>query len=294
MSRRKASVGGTVFDIFNTILMIVILIIMVYPFIYILSYSLSVPSKIRDGFLLFPAGFSVNSYLACFKHPDVGRSFVLSIGRTVIGPALMVIVTSMAAYALARDTLIGRKFLNKYFIFTMYFTGGLIPVYMVIKSLHLTNSFWVYIFPLLSNAFYFVLVRTYIEGIPKSLEEAALIDGANYFVTFFKVIFPVCAPVIAAVVLFSSVFHWNSFIDNQLYNSMNRKLFVMQYVLYNFLTASQVSSAEVAQSMGSTSDMNPETLKMAITMITVVPILCVYPALQKYFTSGLLLGSVKG
>lgn len=291
---RRRTVTGTVFDSLNTLLMLLIFVIMVYPFYYILSYSLSTPSQIRDGFMLFPAGFTLHSYRACLANPDIGLSLLVSIARTVLGPALMVLVTSMAAFALARDEVVGRKFFNKYFIFTMYFSGGLIPVYMVIKFLHLTNSFWVYILPLLSNAFYFVLVRTYIESIPKSLEEAALIDGANYITTFFRVIFPVCAPVIAAIVLFSCVFHWNSFIDNQLYNSMNRKLFTMQYVLYNFLAASQVSSAEVAQMMGPTSDTNPETLKMAITMITVVPILCVYPVLQKYFTSGLMIGSVKG
>jgi len=294
MSIKRRTVSGTIFDTVNVLFMLFLFVLMVYPFLYILMYSLSTPLHVKAGLLFWPQGFTLGSYRELLTSKTVGGGFLISISRSIIGPIGMVLITSMAAYALAREDLWGRKTLNKFFIFTMYFSGGLIPVYMVIKGLHLTNNYWVYILPTLSNAFYLVLIRTYIESIPKSLEEAALIDGAGHIKTFFRVILPVCAPVIAAVVLFSCVYHWNSFIDNQLYTSMSKHLYTLQFILYNILNASQAQAAEVAAQMGATSDTNPETLKMAITMITVLPILCVYPALQRYFASGLLIGSVKG
>jgi putative aldouronate transport system permease protein len=227
-------------------------------------------------------------------HPDILRGFFISLARSTLGPAFMVIVTSMAAYALARDDLVGRKFLNKYFIFTMYFSGGMIPLYLVMKGLNLTGSFWVYIIPGMFGAFNFVLVRTYIENIPSSLEEAALIDGASYITAFFRVVLPVCIPVLAAIVLFSCVGHWNAFTDTRLYNSMHRELFTMQYVLYNYLASTQTYSVEQALALGSMTELSPESIRMAITIITIVPVMCVYPALQKHFASGLLIGAVKG
>lgn len=291
---RRRTVTGTTFDILNTIFMIVMFIITIYPFLYIFNYSVSSALVSKAGLLLIPRGFNVESYITLMSNPSILNGMFISVARTTIGSFGMIIVTTMAAYALARNDLWGKGFLNKFLIFTMYFSGGLIPVYLVIKELHLIGSFWVYIFPQLANAFYFILVKTFIESIPKSLEEAALIDGASHVKTFYKVILPVCAPVVAAILLFSCVTHWNSFIDNQLYNSMNKELFTMQYVLYNFLMASQVQSQEQAQAIGASTQVNSESLKMAITIITIIPILFVYPFLQRYFISGLMVGSVKG
>lgn len=292
--KAKDTFGSILFDIANFILMLLIFILMLYPFLYIVNFSLSDPAKIKTGLLLLPAGFTLDSYIACLSRQDVLRGLFISVSRSTVGPFCTILITSMAAFSLSRDYLPGARFFNKYFIFTLYFSGGLIPVYMLMKSLNLTGSFLVYILPLISNAFYFILIRTYIESISVSLEEAALIDGANYIQVFFKVILPVCTPVLAAVVLFACVIHWNSFIDNQLYNSMNRKLFTMQYVLYNYLYSTQASSVEQAQRIASSLSTDTESIRMAITIITIVPILTVYPALQKYFVSGLLIGSVKG
>ena len=292
---RHRTVSGTVFDVFNTLLMLMICVVMIYPFLYIINFSLSDPTVVRKaGLLLWPRGFNLVAYEASLKHPDIKNGFIISIARSTLGPFLMVIVTSMAAFALAREDLAGRKFFNKFFIFTMYFSGGMIPVYLVMRNLNLTGSFWVYVIPGMFGAFNFVLVRTYIENIPSSLEEAALIDGANYVTAFFRVVLPVCIPVLSAIVLFSCVGHWNAFSDTRLYNFMNRDLFTMQYVLYNYLASTQTFSIEQALALGDTTQLSPESIRMAITIITIVPVMCVYPALQKHFASGLLIGSVKG
>lgn len=292
MRKNKKTLGSSMFDIANNVFMAIIIFIMLYPFIYVVNYSLSDMTKVRGNLLLLPVGINVDAYQSVFRNAQIPHSAMVSVGRALVGPGLMLIVMSMASYALCRENLVGRKALNKYFIFTMYFSGGMIPIFLLMKMLGLLGSFWVYILPGLSNAFYLVLIRTYMEGLPIDLEEAALIDGAGYFLIYARIIFPLCMPVLAAVAMFSMVGHWNSFIDVRLYNSMEKDLFTLQYVLYNYLNSTTSATEEQAQALGST--YNAETVKMAITTITVLPILCVYPLLQRYFVSGLLIGSVKG
>jgi putative aldouronate transport system permease protein len=291
--RKELSAKDIIFDTFNVLFMIAVFIIMLYPFIYILSYSLSEPSKVNEGLLLFPVGFNISAYRACFKLRDVANGFAISFARTIIGPSLMIFFTSMAAYAISREDMLFVKFFRKYFIFTMYFSGGLIPMYLLMKTLRLTNSFWVYIIPSIISVFNMVLIRAYIENLPKELEDAAVIDGANEVVLFFRILLPLCKPVIAAVTLFACIGHWNSYIDTQLYNSMKRELYTLQYVLYNYLASTSNLRLEELQQYDSVSRMTPKTIRMAITVITIVPIACVYPFLQGYFTSGLLIGSIK-
>lgn len=292
--KRKPSVSGRVFDAVNLLCMCLAIFIMVYPFVYVVNYSFSDMTKVRGNLLLWPRGFTTSAYQSLFRNQQIPHAAMVSVARSTIGPALMLIVMTMAGYVLCREDLVGRRGFNRFFVFTMYFSGGMIPVFITIKSLNLLGSFWVYILPGLSNAFYLILIRTYMEGIPKDLEEAALIDGAGYFTTYRRIVLPLCLPVLAAVALFSSVGHWNSFIDVRLYNSMNKNAFTLQYVLYNYLNSTATATAEQAQALGSTMDYNSETVKMAITTITVVPVLFVYPFLQRYFVSGLLIGSVKG
>jgi putative aldouronate transport system permease protein len=274
------------------VLMVILIIFMIYPFLYILSYSFSEPVKITGGLMLWPKGFTLDSYLAVFEQPSLLRAIFISVSRTVLGPVVMIVVTSMAAYVLTRDDLIGVKFLRKFFVFTMYISSGLIPMYLLIKAVGLMGTFWVYIIPAAVSVFNMILIKTYIESLPKSLEEAAMIDGANDLVLYWKVIFPICTPVIAAVVLFTSVEQWNAFIDTQIYNVMNPENHTLQYLLYQ--TVSGAASLEEAKQSQKAVNFTPQTIKMAITIITVLPIACVYPFLQKHFAKGLLIGSIKG
>lgn len=289
--KAKKHISGIVFDIFNIIFMCFLLFGFVYPFIYVISYSLSEPSKVGSGLMFFPAGFSLESYKKLLGMGDVLYSMFISIARSTIGPFFMIIVTSMASFVISRDKMLFVKFFRKYFIFTMYISGGIIPLYILIKEVGLTNNFLVYIIPSLVSVFYMVLIRTYIEKLPNDLEDAATIDGANELVLFFKILFPLCKPVIAAVALFACVGQWNSYIDTQLYAFANRKLYPLQYILYYYLNAN--SNLQLEDVQNSIPMYSTKSLNMAITVITVVPIACVYPFLQKYFASGLLIGSIK-
>jgi putative aldouronate transport system permease protein len=284
--------SGLMFDLLNLLMMLMLAILMIYPFLYIFSYALSVPVKMSGGMLLWPQGFTLDSYRAVFQQPSLVHGILISVARTLLGPLVMIVITSMAAYVLTRDDLIGVKFLRKFFVFTMYISSGLIPMYLLIKAVGLMGSFWVYIVPAAVSVFNMILIKTYIESLPKSLEEAALIDGANDFVVFWWVLFPICTPVIAAVILFTSVEQWNSFIDTQIYNVMNPENHTLQYMLYQ--TVSGAASLEQVKQSQKTMNFTPQSIKMAITMITVLPIVFVYPLLQKHFTKGLLIGSIKG
>lgn len=283
----------TAFNISNTILMVIMFIIMLYPFIYVLCYSLSEPLRLKGGLLIFPEGLNISSYILCFKYPDIVSSIFISVARTAIGPVMMLFITSMAAYVITKNDFVGVRFFRKFFVFTMYFSGGLIPTYLLIKSMHLTNNFLVYILPGLISAFSLILIKTYIESLPKELEESAFVDGANEMVIFFRIILPNCIPIVAAIILFGAINHWNSLMDNLLYNSMNRKLYTLQYVLFNLFNT-QTQSIEQAKTQFGYNVVNAETLKMSLTVISIIPILIIYPFVQRYFTSGLMVGAVKG
>lgn len=287
----KLSFGDRVFNVINYLIMIVVFLVMVLPFLYIINYSLSDPTKISGQFLLYPRNPSFDSYLSLLNNSSVLHSAFISLSRTVIGTGIMIFFTSMAGYVLTRNDFTGIKFFRKFFVITLYFSSGIIPVYILIQSLGLTGTFWVYVIPSAVNVFNMILIKTYMESIPSELEEAALIDGANDLYLFFKIMFPLSRPIIATVALFASIGHWNSFIDAQFYNAMNPQLFPLQYVLYNALQS--ITSIEQVQ-LEQHKNMTPQTVKMAMTVVTVIPIMFVYPFLQKHFMKGLLVGSIKG
>ncbi|WP_188999612.1 carbohydrate ABC transporter permease [Paenibacillus nasutitermitis] len=291
----KQSSGDRIFDSINIAIMAVVFIVMAFPFLHLINYSLSNPSLVSGRFLFLPKQVNLDSYKAIFANGDVLHGIYISVARTILGTISMVLVTSMAAYVITRDDLVGIKFFRKYFVFTMYFSGGLIPTYILIKSLGLVGSFWVYIIPSAVSVFNMILIKTYIEGIPKELEESALMDGANDAYLFLKIILPICIPVIAAVSLFAGIGQWNSFIDTQFYNAMNPDLFPLQYILYNsFQSITSVEQFTMGTGAANTQLLTPQSLKIAMTVITVLPIMVVYPFLQRFFMKGLLIGSVKG
>lgn len=290
----KKSISGLIFDIFNWALMAMIFVIMVYPFLYVINYSLSTPGKITNPLLLWPQQLTFQSYAILLKDHGFYQALLISVSRSILGPATMIVVSGMAAFALSKENLIGGKVFRMLMFFTMYFSAGIIPVYMLYQKLGLTRNYWVYILPMMASAYNIVLIKAYVESIPSSLEEAVLIDGGNEMQAYWRVIFPVCLPVNAAVIMFSAITHWNSFIDTQLYNAMSTNLHSLQYFLYTTLAAQLQQSLEDAVKQSSNSvRINSQSLKMSITVLTVLPIMCLYPLIQRYFVSGIMVGSIK-
>lgn len=286
----KRSLSGTIFDVCNTLLMVTIFIIMVYPFLYVINYSFSSQEGLAGSLLLLPQGFNLDAYKTLMHDKSLFHAFGVSVARSILGAGSMLMVSGMAAYALANQNLVFGKFFRTVFAMTMYVSAGVVPTYVFMKMYGLTNNFLVYIIPGLCSAFNLILIRNYIESIPASLREAVYVDGGNDFQAYWRVIFPICKPVNAAILLFGVLNQWNNFMDTQLYCSMKEELYTLQYVLYNTV-ASQTSLEAVNNT--NTAIVNTQQLKMAITVITVLPVMCVYPFLQKHFASGLLVGSVK-
>lgn len=287
----KSTPAGIIFDIINTIIMILAFVVTVYPFLYVINYSFSTFSQTSGTLLLLPKGFNVQAYATLLHDPKLIHAAFISASRSIIGPVLSLAVTGMAAYALAVPDLVFGKFFRIMFVLTMYVGGGLIPTYLFTKWYGLANSYLVYIIPSLFSAYNMILIKTYIESVPRSLQEAVYLDGGDDLVAYWRVIFPVCKPVNAAILLFSVLGHWNSFMDTQIYCAATQKLHTLQYVLYNILASN--TNLEALKNGSQKVAANGQTLKMAITVITVVPVMFVYPFLQKYFVSGIMIGSVK-
>jgi putative aldouronate transport system permease protein len=284
-------------DKINIIIMILSLIVFLYPLYYVLIYSISDPSLSKASMFILPVGFSLEVYKSVFKLANLGNAFLMSALRTVLGTAITLFCSSLLAFMVTQKYFVIRKFVYRFLVITMYFNAGLIPWYLNMVNLGLKNSFLVYILPTAMNAFYVILIKTFIELLPKALEESAQLDGAGFFKVFSRIIFPMCGPIIATIALFSAVGQWNSWMDTYFFVT-NQKLFTLQYVLYKFLSEAEALNDAMRNSnalLGHTAvAMTPESLKMGVTMVVTIPILIVYPSLQKYFVKGVALGSVKG
>ena len=267
-----------------------------YPFYYMLIYSLSDSNLVARGVYFIPAGFTFNNYLEILAQHDVLQGAFISISRTVLGAGLTVVCSSMFAYLLAQPKLPGRKFFYRLIITSMYVNSGLIPWFVVMKMYGLQNSFLLYIIPSAVAVFYVILCKTYIEQLPVELTEAAYIDGAGPVYIFTKIIFPLCRPVLATIVIFSAVDQWNTWMDNfYLVNTAN--LQTLQLTLLNYLTNQEVMATMSAASKltrGAHYVSSPTSIRMAISLLVAAPILLVYPIFQKHFVKGILIGAVKG
>jgi len=268
-----------------------------YPFWNILVLSLNeAGDSIRGGLMLWPRKFTLDSYRTVLRNEEIFAAARLTITRVIIGVPLAVANTAMLAFGLSRKTLPGRKWINLYFVFTMYFSGGIIPSYMVIKTLGLIDNFWVFIMPNLVNIFWMLLVRTYMEGLPGELEESARLDGAGDFTIFTRIILPLTVPVLATVTLFSAVSHWNAWYDSYVYTykpSLTTLSSVLVRILNQYQTGDMMSAAAQMASESKKMPVSSETIRMTVTMVTTVPILMVYPLLQRYFLKGMLVGAIK-
>ena len=294
-SRKKTSVADKVFVTLNTLFMIMFVIITLYPVLNTLAISLNDGTDaLRGGIYLLPRKFTWKNYITVLQKDNLIMGAYITVARTVIGTALALFANAILAFIVSRKRFMFKKQLSLFWVITMYVNGGMIPTFLLFKTLHLTNSFWVYVIPGMFSAFNMLVIRTYMNGISDSLEESAQLDGAGYTTIFLKIISPLCKPVYATVALFVAVGQWNSWFDAMLYNRMSTKLTTLQYELMKLLSAvtNQGGSAETLKN--AVGAVTPTSVRAAATIITMLPIICIYPFLQKYFVKGITIGAIKG
>ncbi len=297
MKKKKNKIEA--FDIFVFIFMLCVALLTLYPFLNVLALSLNDSGDtVRGGIYLLPRKLTLANYNNVFSDPNLMHSALVSVERTVLGTLTSVICCCMLAYTLSRRDYVFRKLVTTIFVITMYVSGGMIPSYLLMRNVHLIGSFWVYIIPLLVNFYFVMIIRSFMDAIPPSLQESARIDGANDFQIFVKIIMPLCVPVIATVSLWIAVSQWSSWIDTYLYSAGKESLSTLQYQLMTIMDNANIGAGSVAtkNALGksATNTVSPESVQMAETIIATVPILCVYPFVQKYFVKGVTLGAVKG
>lgn len=290
--QKKGSGNEKILDYILLVFCLLLIVITVYPFLNVLAISLNDSmDTMRNVNFIIPRKFTLSNYTYIFKENNLGGAFAMSVARTLLGTGIGVICTAMLAYVLSRKDFYFHKSFTILFIITMYVSGGMIPEYLLLtRTLKLGNSFLVYIIPGLIWVYNVILMRSFIEGLPDALQEAARLDGANDFVIFSKVILPLCTPSMATVALFYAVGQWNSFMDTYLYA---RDLPTLQYVLYEIMEQASIRVDPHASSAQLKNAVSPMSVRMAITIVATVPILIVYPFLQKYFVGGMTLGAVK-
>jgi len=278
--------------------MLIVIVVMLYPFWNTVAVSLNNPQDtLKGGITLFPRKFSTYNYETVFGNRLLVTAAVNSVLRTVLSTILGVVVSAMIAYVLSRPEFLWRKFATRYFLVTMYVSAGLIPNYFLIRDLGLINNFLVYILPGMVSVFNVIVVRSYIRSLPSSLFEAAFIDGVGHFRCFLMIVLPCCKPVLATIALWCAVGAWNSWFDTFIYCSSKESLTTLQYEMMKMLAASMASSRsqDAIYSAGQTASnlVTPVSMRAAITVVAALPILMVYPFLQKYFVKGVMIGSVK-
>ncbi|MFC6648535.1 MULTISPECIES: carbohydrate ABC transporter permease [Paenibacillus] len=292
----QMSKGERVFDIFLYIALILIMIVTLYPFLNVLAISFNESTDtVRGGIYIFPRVWTLENYERIFSYTGLIQGFKISILRTLSGTLLGLISASMLAFTLSRPEFRARRFVSVFLALTMYFSGGMVPMYILMKDLNLIGTFWIYILPGMVSAFNVFIIRSFMDGLPFALQESAKLDGANDFMIFYKIILPLCKPVLATIALFLAVGQWNEWFTTYLYNGNKPHLTTLQFELMKVLSSTNQGSGmananDMARQMA---QISPESIKMAITIVVTVPILVVYPFLQKYFVGGMTLGAVK-
>ncbi|EFG26112.2 sugar ABC transporter permease [Scardovia inopinata] len=293
--------GERIYNIFNIIFFSLFAFICVYPFYYLIINSVSNNSLSAAGDIKwFPRDLHLQNYKEVFALEGLGNAAFISLARTVIGTALTVIASAFLGFMFTQKKMWHRTFWYRFIVITMYFNAGIIPMFITMKNLGLTNNFWVYVLPAIVQPFNIILVKTYIESIPASLQEAAEIDGAGTLTVFRKIILPMCTPILATVAIFSAVGQWNSFQDTLIYMT-DSKLYSLQYLLYTYINQANALAASVKATAGTSfnvaalaTQQTPTSIRMTVSVIVVLPILFVYPFFQRYFVKGMMLGAVKG
>jgi putative aldouronate transport system permease protein len=299
--KEKLSKEDIVFNLFNYAFFLLFTIICAYPFYYLIINSISNNELSALGEIRFiPRGIHLENYNQVLQLKGLPLAAAVSVARTVIGTAATVLASAFLGFMFTQQKMWKRQFWYRFIIVTMYFNAGLIPMFITMKTLGLTNNFWVYVLPAIVQPFNIILVKTYIESIPKSLQEAAEMDGAGILQVFFKVILPNCTPILATVAIFSAVGQWNSFQDTLIYIT-DQSLYSLQYLLYTYINQANSLAQMVKNTSGSLSNIaslattqTPTSIRMTVSVIVVLPIIFIYPLFQKYFVKGIMLGAVKG
>lgn len=293
-TRKKTSVGDKVFVFLNGIFMILFVIITLYPVwnTLVIAFNNGTDS-LRGGLYLWPRMWTLKNFNTVLHKKNLLVGAYVTVGRTVIGTLTALGANAILAYIVSRKRFIFKKQLSLFWVITMYVNGGLIPTFLLYKGLGLTNNFLVYIIPGMISAFYMLVIRTFMVGIPDSFEESAQLDGAGDMIIFTKIISPLCKPVYATVALFCAVGHWNSWFDAMLYNRMNSNLTTLQYELMKLLSSVTNQSTSVESMKNAVGTVTPTSVRAAATILTMLPIVCLYPFLQRYFVTGLTIGGVK-
>ncbi len=301
IGKNKYTPVDIIFNFLNYTGFLIFTLICVYPFYYLIINTISANNLSANGLVNFiPKEIHFSNYVEILKLPELPRSAMISIGRTVIGTFFTVIASGFLGFMFTQEKMWARKFWYRFLVVTMYFNAGLIPMYLTMKNLHLSNTFWVYIIPVIVQPFNVILVKTFVESIPKSLQEAAEIDGAGILTIYTRIILPISKPILATIAIFSAVAQWNSFQDTLIYIT-DQKLYPLQYLLYTYLQRANSIATSIKNSGMQGQNMTaiamqqtPTSIRMTISVIVVLPILFVYPFFQRYFVKGIMIGSVKG
>ena len=298
--KRHAGLGEIAFSAGNYLLMLVFTLLCIFPFYYLFINTICDYTLVSKGLItFFPKGIHFANYKKIFEIRGLVNSLMISVARTVLGTFLTLFGTTFLGYAFSRKELWHRTWCYRFVIVTMYFNAGIIPWYINMKNLGLTNNFLAYIIPGIVSPFSLVLFKTYVESIPPSLEESAQLDGAGYMKRYFHLIIPLCKPIIATLAVFSAVGQWNSFTDT-LFLMTDTKLYSLQYTLSQYLNESNALAESLRQAASDGMQVNlsavltPTSVKMTVSMVAVIPILLVYPFFQRYFVNGIMIGAVKG
>lgn len=297
--RKKISVKNAIYSGIIGLILTIFVIVTVYPIVNTVAISFNEAlDALRGGIYIWPRKWTWNNYATVLAKESITTGLYISVLRTVVGTITHLATTALLAFVLSRKNFIFAKQISFLYVLTMYVNGGLIPGFLLNRGLGLMNSFWVYIIPGMVAAFNMLVIRTYMNGLPDSLEESAMIDGAGYFTVFARIIVPLCKPVFATVALFIAVGQWNSWFDVMLYNRLNDNLTTLQYELMKLLSSvSQLSgdanSAAQTSSATGSAQVTTNSVRAAATVLTSLPIVALYPFLQRYFVSGLTIGGVK-
>ena len=287
-------IGRKIFNICNVSILFFLIVVTLYPTLYTLFASLSNASQLiaHQGFLLSPVGFNVSAYIMLFKNPMIITGYANTAFIVVMGVVINIILTSLAAYVLSRKDVFFNKYIMMFIIFTMFFSGGLIPLYFTVRGVGLYNSLWALILPTAISTFNLIIMRTSFIAIPDSLEESATIDGANHMTILFRIILPLSLPVIAVMILYYGVSHWNAWFHAMVF-LRERQLYPLQLVLREILVQNDTNVMTMGVDAGDQEAISG-TIRYAAIVVATLPILMLYPYLQKYFVKGIMIGAVKG
>ena len=296
----KRSFGDWVFTLLNGAFFTLFTLICTFPIYYLFINTISDNRLVQAGQInFFPVGIHFENYISLLGVSELINAAGISVARTVLGTLVMVLASAFVGYLVTQQKMLGRKFIYRFIIITMYFNAGLIPWFLNIMMLGLTNNFLGYIIPAIVAPFNIILVKTYIESLPKELEESAFIDGAGYFTVFRSIILPLCKPILATIAVFGAVGHWNSFVDSIILMGAEPRLYTLQHRLFMYLNMATnlgnlMDTTGAIREQDLAAALNGRIISLTVSMVSIIPILMVYPFMQRFFQKGLMLGAVKG